>query len=151
MPKLSLAEGAWIVVCDGAKALILENIGDAKFPNLKTLSVRQHEDSATSQQGADRPGRVHASAGTAQSSVEQTDWHDRAEEKFLTDLVADLAAHAEHGKIPALFVVAPPRALGMMRPHYTHVLKGVLKNEIAHDYVKKPVHEIEKLLTQTAS
>lgn len=148
MTNLHLPEGAWIVVCDGAKALLLENVGDAKFPNLKTMSVRQHEDASTSAQGAERPGRVHASAGTAQSAVEQTDWHDRAEEKFLTELVADLAAHAEHGKIPALFLVAPPRALGMMRPHYTHVLKGVLKGEIAHDYVRKPVHEIEKLLTK---
>lgn len=146
MAELRLTEGAWIVVCDGAKALILENIGDAKFPNLKTMSVREQENASTTDQGAERPGRVHNSVGTAQSSVEQTDWHDRAEEKFLAELVADLAAHAEHGKVPALFIVAPPRALGMMRPHYTHVLQRVLKDEVAHDYVSKPVHEIEKLL-----
>jgi protein required for attachment to host cells len=147
MSGLKLAEGEWIVVCDGAKALMLENVGDAKFPNLKTLSVRQHEDASTSEQGAERPGRVHASAGTARSSVEQTDWHQRAEEQFLQALVADLAAHVEQNKIHALTIVAPPKALGVMRPHYTEKMKGVLRNEVPHDYVKKPVHEIEKLLT----
>lgn len=147
MSGLKLAEGEWVVVADGAKALLLENIGDAKFPNLKTLSVRQHEDLLTSEQGAERPGRVHASAGTARSAVEQTDWHERAEEQFLQALVADLVAHAEQGKIHALTIVAPPRALGVMRPHYSEKLKAILKNEVAHDYVKKPVHEIEKLLT----
>ncbi len=147
MSGLKLSEGEWIVVCDGAKALMLENVGDAKFPNLKTLSVRQHEDALTSEQGAERPGRVHASAGTARSSVEQTDWHERSEEQFLKSLVADLASHAESGKIHALTIVAPPKALGIMRPEYTDKLKTVLKNEVPHDYVKKPVHEIEKLLT----
>jgi protein required for attachment to host cells len=125
MSGLKLAEGEWIVVCDGAKALLLENIGDSKFPNLKILSVRQHEDALTREQGAERPGRVHASAGTARSSVEQTDWHERSEEQFLKGLVADLASHAE----------------------YTDKLKTVLKNEVPHDYVKKPVPEIERLLT----
>ena len=37
MPGMSIRSGEWVVVCDGAKALVLENVGDAKFPNLKTL------------------------------------------------------------------------------------------------------------------
>ena len=36
MSELLIHSGEWVVVCDGAKALILENAGDAKFPNLKT-------------------------------------------------------------------------------------------------------------------
>ena len=147
MNGFKLSEGERIVVCDGAKALILENVGDAKFPNLKMLEVREQADQPTREMGSERPGRVHASAGTAQSSVEQTDWHDRAEEQFLHALVSDLAAQAEHGTIKALTIVAPPRALGMMRPHYNGGLRKVIKHELAHDYVKKPVHEIEKLLT----
>ena len=147
MTAVKLAEGEWVVVCDGAKALILENIGDTKFPNLKILSVREQDDPPTRELGAERPGRVHASNGGAHSSVEQTDWHDRAEEQFLHKIVTDLEAHIEHGKIRDLTIVAPPRALGMMRAHYNHALKEILRHEIAHDYVKKPVNEIEKLLT----
>ena len=147
MSAVKLAEGEWVIVCDGAKALILENTGDKKFPNLKTLSVREQPDLSTRELGAERPGRVIQSHGSAHSSVEQTDWHDRAEEQFLHALVTDIATHIEQGKIRDLTMVAPPRALGMLRAHYTPALKNVLRHEIAHDYVKKPVREIEKLLT----
>ncbi len=147
MNGAKIAEGEWVIVCDGAKALILENVGDAKFPNLKMLSVREQETASTKELGAERPGRVHQSVGTAQSSVEQTDWHDRAEHQFLKEIVIDLLTHIEQGKIKDLTIVAPPRALGMMREHYTPALEKILRNEVAHDYVKKPVHEIEKLLT----
>lgn len=146
MNGFKLAEGERIVVCDGAKALILENVGDAKFPNLKTLEVREQPDLLTREQGADKPGRNQQSTGS-RSAMEQTDWHDRSEEQFLRELVDHLATQAEHGTIKALTIVAPPRALGMMRPHYTHVLQNIIKHELAHDYVKKPVSEIEKLLT----
>ena len=60
--------------------------------------------------------------------------------------VADLAAEVEHGKIRDLTIAAPPRALGVLRAHYTQGLRGVIRHEVAHDYVKMPVHEIEKLL-----
>lgn len=148
MSGAKLAEGAWVVVCDGAKALLLQNVGDAKFPNLKTLSVRQHDDPSTRDQGAERPGRVHNAVGAARSAVEQTDWHERSEAEFLRALIADLAAKAEAGEFRALAIVAPPKALGVMRTHYTARLKKALTHEVPHDYVGKPVHEIERLLTQ---
>lgn len=147
MSGIKIANGEWVVVCDGAKALILENHGDEKFPNLETLSVREHEDPSTKELGANPPGRVHQSFGTARSAVEQTDWHDQAEQEFLTELVRDLNHTAEQGKIKGLVIVAAPRALGMMRPSYSKNLESVLRHEIAKDYVTKPVHEIEKLLT----
>ena len=50
MTKIKIDTGDWIVVCDGRKALILENRGDRMFPNLHTREV--HE----------QPGPVHACA-----------------------------------------------------------------------------------------
>jgi len=46
-----------------------------------------------------------------------------------------------------MIVVAPPRALGMLRPTYTHALKSAVRVELDKDFVKLPVHEIEKHLT----
>jgi len=34
--SVSIRSKEWVVVCDGAKALVLENTGDAQDPNLKT-------------------------------------------------------------------------------------------------------------------
>lgn len=147
MPGLSVRNGEWVVVCDGAKALVLENAGDAKFPNLKTIEVFEQKDMATHEQGTDVPGRAVNSVGNIRSSVEQTDWHDQSERHFLAQLAQHLDAAVGAGKTKSLIVIAPPRALGMLRPAYSHALKGALRAEIDKDLVKMPVHEIEKRLS----
>jgi protein required for attachment to host cells len=147
MSGLSIREGEWVVVCDGAKALVLQNAGDAKFPNLKTLEVFEQKDLPTREQGADKPGRINASVGVIRSSVGQTDWHDQSEQQFLTQLAHHLDAAIAAGKAKSLVVIAPPRALGMLRPAYSHALKGALRAELDKDFVKMPVHEIERHLT----
>jgi protein required for attachment to host cells len=151
MPRLTIRQGEWVVVCDGAKALVLENVGDDKFPNLKTLEVFEQENPATREQGTDKPGRMPAiGQGTGRASVGQTDWHDRAEEAFLTRLAERLDAAVGAGKTKSLIVIAPPRALGMLRPAYTHALKGAVRAELDKDLVKLPVHEIERHLSEAA-
>lgn len=147
MSSMSIHKGEWVVVCDGAKALVLENVGDAKFPNLKTIEVLEHDDLATHEQGTDKPGRSHSSVGHGRSAVGQTDWHDQAEHAFLTKLAHHLDAAVGAGKTKSMIVVAPPRALGMLRPAYTHALKGAVRAELDKDLVKMPVHEIEKRLS----
>jgi len=84
MDRVNVKAGEWVVVCDGRKALILENIGNQALPNLHTKEIREHKERRTSAQGSDAPGRVHQSVGHARSSVEQTDWHDQEEREFLT-------------------------------------------------------------------
>ena len=148
MTALNIRSGEWVVVCDGAKALVLENSGDGKFPHLKTLEVFEQSNPATHEQGTDRPGRAVSSAGDTRAAVGQTDWHDRAEETFLTHLAKHLDAAVGAGKTKSLIVVAPPRALGMLRPAYSHALKGAVRAEVDKDFVKMPLHEIEKHLTE---
>jgi protein required for attachment to host cells len=147
MSELQIHEGEWVVVCDGAKALILENAGDAKFPNLKTVEVLEQENLRTKEQGTDEPGRAFSSVGHGRSSYEQTDWHDRSEEAFLVHLAGHLDAAISAGKAKSLIMVASPRALGMIRPAYGNGLKAAVRAEVDKDLVKMPVHEIEKHLT----
>ena len=90
MDRINVKSGEWVVVCDGRKALVLENIGDAKYPNLHTREVHEHSETRTSEQGTDRPGKTHASVGSARSAMEQTDWHDQSERAFLTALASRL-------------------------------------------------------------
>ncbi len=147
MEKIRLTEGMWVVVCDGRKLLILENVGDADFPNLKTRAADEHFVPPTHELGSDAPSRVHQSVGTARSSVEQTDWHDKAEAEFVTDLVKRLDAAVGAKAVRRLVVIAPPRALGVMRQHYTDRLRAALHAEIDKDLTALPVHEIERRLT----
>ena len=146
MSRLKIGQGEWVVVCDGKKALVLENVGDAKFLNLKTREVYEQEDPATHEQGSDAPGRAFNSVDARRSAVEQTDWHDQAEHRFLQNLAGRLDAAVQAGKTKALIVVAPPRALGVLRHAYSHNVRAALRAEIDKDFVRLPVHEIEKHL-----
>ena len=55
MSGLSIRNGEWVVVCDGAKALVLRNDGDAKFPNLKTVEVFEQKDARPMSRAPTRP------------------------------------------------------------------------------------------------
>lgn len=146
MTKMKINTGDWIVVCDGGKALILENLGDRMFPNLHTREVIEQPDLPTHTQGSAAPGRVHQSTGNARSSVEQTDWHDASERSFLKALADRLDIAVTNGETSALTMVAAPRALGMIRSDYSSAVRKALHGEVAKDLVKMPVHEIEKQL-----
>jgi protein required for attachment to host cells len=147
MLELRIHKGEWVIVCDGAKALMLENAGDVKFPNLKTIEVFEHKSAATHELGADKPGRSHSSTGAGSSAVEQTDWHEQEERAFLLQLVKHLDAAIGAGKIKSLIIAAPPWALGVLRPAYTRRLRDAVSAEVDKDFVKLPVHKIEKQLT----
>ena len=146
MLKLKIRQGDWVVVCDGKKALVLENAGDAKFLNLKTKEVFEQEDLKTSDLGTDAPGRSINSVDGRRSAMEQTDFHEQEEHKFLHKLLAHLDAEINAGKAKSLILVAPPRALGVLRQAYSHNLRAALRGEIDKDFVRLPLHEIEKHL-----
>lgn len=147
MSKLKIRPGEWVVVCDGAKALVLENVGDEVFPNLKTKEVYQQDDPATHEQGTDAPGRAFSSVGASRSAMGQTDWHDQTERHFLEKLTTRLDAAVSSGEAKSLVIAAPPRALGVLRQHYSHGLRRALRAEIDKDLVKLPIYEIAKHIT----
>ena len=138
--------GDWVVVCDGKKALVLENVGDTKVVRLKTREVHEQPDAKTSEQGTDKPGRSINSIDARRSAMEQTDWHDQEEERFLQRLASRLDAEVNAGNAKSVIIVAPPRALGVLRQAYSQNLRNVLRAEIDKDFVRMPVDEIEKRL-----
>jgi protein required for attachment to host cells len=147
MNQIALGTGDWVVVCDGRKALILENAGDEKFPNLRTKEAFDHPDPSTHEQGASPPGRSFQSVGPRRSAVSQTDWHDEAERAFLKDLAERLSSAVQARETKAITMIASPRALGMIRPVYSPALRHAIVREVAKDLVKQPVHEIERFIT----
>jgi protein required for attachment to host cells len=146
MSDVLVRQGDWVVVCDGKKALVLENVGDTKFLNLKTREVYEQPDLKTHELGSAAPGRSFSSVGEGRSAIEQTDWHDQEEQRFLHKLAGHLDGEVKAGRAKSLIMVAPPRALGVLRQAYSANLRNALRAEIDKDFVKMPVHEIEKHL-----
>ena len=68
--------------------------------------------------------------------MEQTDWHDQEEDRFLQRLASRLDAEVNAGNAKSVIMVAPPRALGVLRKAYSHALRGALRAEVDKDYAK---------------
>jgi len=147
MTKIDLPHNAWILVGDGRKAIVLRNEGDAIFPNLKTAdALTTGRIPPTAEMGTDRPGRAFQSADGRRSGMDQTDWHDMAEQSFAGDVARALDARHAAGEIGALVVVAPPRTLAELRRSFSDGLRAKIIAEVDKDMTKHPVYEIERLL-----
>lgn len=146
MAGLTIAQGEWVVVCDGAKALILENAGDAKFPNLRTREVHTDGDPPTRQPGTAAVPRPHQRKGIGSAPPILDGRGDDRERSFLGDIAGRLDAALGSGEAKQFVLVAPPKALGMIREVLSPAVRKATKAEVDKDLVKLPVHEIEKHL-----
>jgi protein required for attachment to host cells len=143
MAQLKVGTGAWVVVCDGRKILILENKGDDVYPDLRTVEHREQETPKTSELGTGAPGRSYSSVGHGRSAVEETDLHLEVEQTFLAGLAERLDRAILGHETRHLVVVAPPRALGFLRKAFSAHVRGAILAEIDKDLVAMPVGEIE--------
>ena len=144
--ELKIDNGGWVVVCDGAKALVLENAGSRMHPNLTTRQVFEQPDLSDRELSADKPGRAISSVGDRRSAVEQVDRHEQEEQRFLKNVAAHLDRAVLAGDTPSLIVVAPPRAIGILRRAFTSHVRQAIRAEVERDFVKLPVKEIERHL-----
>ena len=148
MQDIWIAHDTWILVGDGRKALMLRNDGTPQHPSLNVVDVlKDGANPPTHVQGADRPGRVMQSANGKRSAVEQTDWHEIAEERFATAIAQKLNAAANSDQFEKLILVAPPSTLAALRKNLDSKATQRIVAEVNKDLTKHPVPEIARLLT----
>ncbi len=148
MQEIWIAHDAWILVGDGRKALVLRNDGTPQHPTLVVVDVLKDEPNPpTHAQGADRPGRVMQSANGKRSAVEQTDWHEIAEERFAAAIAQKLNAAANSDRFDKLILVAPPNTLASLRKGLDAKTAQRIVAEVNKDLTKHPVPEIVRVLT----
>ena len=146
MPRMKIANGTWILVGDGRKAMVLRNDGLAEAPNLHCIATRETRVPATREIGSDAPGRAFAAVAAMRSAVAETDWHDLEERRFAAGLAADLNAAAHDGRYEHLIVVAPPRILAELRQDLSGEAKARLQAEIDKDLTRHTIADIETIL-----
>jgi len=121
----------WIAVADGSRSKVFRVAGRGRL-KLESETVVPHPPSR--EINADRPGRTFDSTGQGRHAKEPpTDPHDKAEADFLHGLARQLGAAHERKAFDRLVVVAPPRALGILRDAYPKQLAKAVTREIAHD------------------
>jgi len=143
-----LRQGVFVLVCDGRKAILLENEGDHVYPKLTTRMATEHRDLPSHEIGTDVPGRTFSGKQGRHSAIEPADLQAIVEERFLRDVVAGVRRDVFEGKIAKLILVAPPRALAVLRKELSPAAQAVVSAELAKDLVRLPVHEIEEHLAK---
>lgn len=103
----------WVVVADGAHARILQELRRGarllERPQwLVGLSRRQHHS-----HGA--PGRVYDRMGYASHAVGRDDYRSASETAFVRALARKLNLLANRKPVDHIVLIAPPRALGVLR------------------------------------
>lgn len=141
--RVTIPHDSWVLVCDGAKALLFQNAGDNSALDLKVADVRFEPHPPSRESGTERPGRVHESLGSGRSSVSGTDWHAAGEVEFLHSIAAELDTVVRTHGVKRLVVVAPPRALGVLRQSFTSAVRAAVVAEIAKDLARLSNAEIE--------
>jgi protein required for attachment to host cells len=138
----------WVAVADGGKAMILVNDGSDSAPLLSVLSKEELDNPVARKQGEDRPGR-RPDTGTGQrSAMEETDWHELGEEKFVRGFAERLNRAASAGRFDRLVLAVPPRVLGQLRKDLSTAAAGCIAAEIGNDLTGLPVGEIERHLAR---
>ena len=142
-----LKTGTWVLVADGEKALILENHGDAEFPNLQVRRKEEHDNPKTIDQAANRPGRMSDSQGNL-SAYQDTDWHELEKDRFAHDLADLLYARAHKGMFDHLVIVAAPNVLGELRKTMHKEVADRVVAEIPKTLTGQPMDVLEKSVAQ---
>lgn len=138
----------WVALADGAKALILLNEGTDAKPLLKVVSKSELENPPTHEQGADRPGRMPDTGAGQRSTLDETDWHEYEEARFVRELSARLSRAARAGRFNRLVLVAPPKVLGELRDALEPAATERVIAEVAKDLTGHPVDAIERLIAR---
>lgn len=146
MTEIKITTGTHVLVADGEKALLLENVGDTRDLNLQVARKEEHENPATHDQGSDRPGRFNDGPSVQRSAVGDTDWHRLEKERFADDLAEMLYARVHAGKIERLVLVAAPQVLGEIRDKLHKEVRDVVVGEVPKTLTNHPVDKIEAAL-----
>lgn len=144
---MNLPHNTLVLVADGRKMLFLRNHGNATHLDLRVEVYRAQDNPPSRNQASDAPGRSFASVGSRRSAMEETDFHQIAEDRFAAEAAHLLRERALNGDFEALVVIAPPRTLGELRKHYHQEVAGRIIEEIHKDLTGRPIDEIEAALT----
>ena len=86
-----------VLVTDGGRAQVFRNAGQIGQPDLRPVKSYGNDTPPTRELGTDKPARVN-SLGGDRSSIDATDYHQQAEDRFIQQMAADMDADLKAGE-----------------------------------------------------
>lgn len=138
----------WVVIADGDKARIFQHDGPGKGLHIRDDLNQDQPHLRARDIMADKPGRVMSARGMgSRAAVDyKTDPVTDRERHFLEHLAGVLDDQRTAKAYDRLILVAPPNALGELRPALTEAVRATIETEMAKDLTKTPTQEIAKHL-----
>ena len=144
---MPLPNNALVLVLDGRKLLFFRNQGDENQIDLRTEAHDEREDSKDRELRTDAPGTQGQSAGYGRPAMDETDFHQQEEDRWVKDAAEDLRLRALRNDFAHLCIVAPPRALGVLRKELHKEVEKRLVCTINKEMSGRSTPDIEALLT----
>jgi protein required for attachment to host cells len=142
-----LNHNARILVTDGGRATVFRNAGQIGKPQLEPFKAYHQDNPPTREQGTDKPPRSNNVSGS-RSSIESTDYHQQAEDRFVQDIAGDMDKDLQAGAFAELIVVAPPVALGVYRKAASAKLQQATLMEINKDLTKHSAADVAEIVVK---
>jgi len=112
---MPLPHNALVLVADGRKTLFFRNRGDENQIDLRTEAHDEREDRKDHEIKSDAPGTTKQSGGYGRSTYEEPDFQQQEEDRWIKDAADELKARVLRNDFDALAIVAPPKALGILK------------------------------------
>jgi len=143
---MPLPNNALVLVADGTKVLFLRNHGDENQIDLRTEAHDEREDRKDREIKTDAPGTQGQSAGYGRPAMDETDFHQQEEDRWIEDAADELRRRALRNDFDALAIVAPPKALGHLRKKLHKEVEKRVICTVNKEMSGRPIPDIEALL-----
>jgi len=143
---MPLPHNALVLVADGRKMLFFRNHGDENQIDLRTESHDARQDRKERYFRTDAPGTVKQSFGFGHSTYEETDFQQQEEDRWVKDAAEELKKRALRKDFDALAVVAPPKALGVLKKYLHTEVQRRIVCIVNKEMSGRPIPDIEVLL-----
>jgi protein required for attachment to host cells len=148
---MAIPNQALVLVTDGRKLLFLRNHGDENQIDLRTESHDQREDRKDNEIKTDAAGSSKQSFGFGRPALGETDFHQQDEDRWVKEAADELKKRALRQDFEALAIVAPPRALGVLRKELHKEVERRIVATFNKEMTDRPIPDIEDLLVGEAA
>jgi protein required for attachment to host cells len=144
---MPLPHNALVLVADGRKMLFFRNRGDENQIDLRTEAhdarPYQRKDREIK---TDAPGTTKQSFGFGRSTYEEAVFQQQEEDRWIKDAADELKARVLRNDFDALAIVAPPKALGVLKKCLHKEVERRIVCTVNKEMSGRPIPDIEGLL-----
>ena len=148
---MAIPNGALVFVGDGKKMLFLRNKGDSDLLDLRTEAHDKREDAMDREMKTDAPGTQSPRVGIGRDTMDETDFHQQGEDRWVKEAAEELNRRALSNDFRDLVIVAPPKALGVLRKKLHKETERRIVLTVNKEMTDRPIPDIEELLVGEAA